>query len=331
MKFTNTLRTSLFTTVLALLLTISSFAQAPEKMSYQAVIRNADNALVTEQEVGMQISILQGATAVYVETHTPTSNTNGLVSLEIGLGTAISGSFTAIDWSADTSFITIETDPTGGTAYTITGTSQLLSVPYALYANTSSDTEAVAANTAKVGYTEALVSANTDVAANTAKVGVTTHAIGDTYGGGIVFYVYDNGQHGLIAATADQSTSIRWYGGSHTNTRARTDGVGAGSKNTAIIIANQGSVDGNAFAATLCNEHSVTVAGVTYGDWYLPSKHELNLLYFQKDVVGSFSSDYYWSSTEYGTVDAWIQSFNYGYQYFDSKSNTHLVRAVRAF
>ena len=78
-----------------------------------------------------------------------------------------------------------------------------------------------------------------------------THAIGDSFGGGIVFFVYDGGQHGLIAATTDQSASIRWYGGSYTNTRARADGIGAGLNNTAIIIANQGPVDGNAFAATV--------------------------------------------------------------------------------
>ena len=150
MKSTNSLRTSFYTTVGALLLTLSSFAQAPEKMSYQAVIRDASNTLVTNQQVGMQISILQGSTAVYEETQTPTSNTNGLVSLEIGTGTVISGSFTAIDWSSGTYFIKTETDPAGGTNYAITGTSQLLSVPYALYANTSSDSSAVAANTAAI-------------------------------------------------------------------------------------------------------------------------------------------------------------------------------------
>ena len=353
MKFTNSLRTSMYTTVGALLLTISSFAQSPEKMSYQAVIRNAANALVTNQQVGMQISILQGSTAVYEETQTPTSNTNGLVTLEIGTGTIVSGTFSSIDWSADTYFIKIETDPAGGTNYTITGTSQLLSVPFALYAKTSSDAGAVAANTAKVGYTEALVSANTDVTANTAKVGytealvsantdvaantlkvgVTTHAIGDTYGGGIVFFVYDGGQHGLIAATTDQSASIRWYGGTYTNTRARADGIGAGLKNTAIIIANQGPVDGNAFAATVCNEYSVTVGGVTYGDWYLPSKHELNLLYLQKvaGTVAGFSNTYYWSSTELDNNIAWRQHFSTGSKNFNTKDRTYNVRAVRAF
>ena len=159
----------------------------------------------------------------------------------------------------------------------------------------------------------------------------TVHFIGESYGGGIVFYVYDNGQHGLIAATADQSTGIRWYGGTSTNTRARADGVGAGLKNTAIIIANQGPVDGNAFAATVCNEYSVTIAGVTYGDWYLPSKHELNLLFINRVAVGGFSSGAYWSSSENANNSAWNQDFFNGYQSFFNKSYTYYVRAVRAF
>jgi hypothetical protein len=160
-----------------------------------------------------------------------------------------------------------------------------------------------------------------------------THYIGETYGGGKVFYVYDNGKHGLIAATSDQSTGIRWYGGSNTNTRARGDGVGVGLKNTAIIIANQGAVDGNAFAATVCNEYSVTVDGVKYGDWYLPSKHELNLLYIQKvaGTVGGFANNLYWSSTEGGYGNAWYQFFGDGLQANGSEDNAYYVRAIRAF
>lgn len=89
-------------------------AQTPEKMSYQAVIRNSSNELVSDTSVGMQISILQGnstGTTVYTETHTPTTNQNGLISIEIGSGTVISGDLSTIDWSSDTYFIKTETDP----------------------------------------------------------------------------------------------------------------------------------------------------------------------------------------------------------------------------
>jgi hypothetical protein len=88
----------------------------------------------------MQVSILQGSasgTALYVETHSAVTNTNGLVSIEIGGGTVTAGSFAAIDWANGPFFIKTETDPTGGTNYTITGTTQLLSVPYAMYAASS--------------------------------------------------------------------------------------------------------------------------------------------------------------------------------------------------
>lgn len=111
-------------------------AQAPEKMSYQAVIRNSSDALVINTTIGMQISILQGSasgTVVYTETQTPTTNANGLISIEIGTGTSFDD-LSAINWANSTYFIKTETDPTGGTSYNITGTSQLLSVPYALYA-----------------------------------------------------------------------------------------------------------------------------------------------------------------------------------------------------
>ncbi len=128
----------IFTILAAVLLTATLWAQSPEKMSYQAVIRNSSDQLVISQQIGMQISLLQGSasgTAVYVETQNPTTNANGLVSIEIGAGNVVSGDFTAIDWANDTYFIKTETDPTGGISYSITGTSQLLSVPYAKYAD----------------------------------------------------------------------------------------------------------------------------------------------------------------------------------------------------
>jgi len=126
--------------LMMMLISSSLFAQTPQKMNYQAVIRNGSNGLLTLTPVGMQISILQGSTtgtAVYVETQTPITNANGLVSLEIGSGTIGTGTFEGIDWAAGPYFIKTETDPTGGTDYSITGTSELLSVPYALHTETA--------------------------------------------------------------------------------------------------------------------------------------------------------------------------------------------------
>jgi len=123
----------------SIFLSLSSYAQAPQKMSYQAVLRNANNTLVSNTPVAIKVSVLQGSasgTAVYVERHTLTTNINGLATFEIGSGTIISGSFATINWASGQYFVKTETDPAGGTNYTISGTSQLLSVPYALYAKT---------------------------------------------------------------------------------------------------------------------------------------------------------------------------------------------------
>ena len=130
---------NVFTCLIAVVLPALLWAQSPEKMSYQAVIRDANDHLVTSETIGMQISILQGSvsgTAVYVERQTTTTNANGLVSLEVGTGIT-KADFSAIDWSNGPYFFKTETDPEGGDNYTITGTSQLLSVPYALHAKTA--------------------------------------------------------------------------------------------------------------------------------------------------------------------------------------------------
>ncbi|GGG56366.1 beta strand repeat-containing protein [Epilithonimonas arachidiradicis] len=115
-------------------------AQAPEKMSYQAIIRNNTGQLLANQNVAVRVSVLQGSaagTSVYSERITGTTNVNGLVSLEIGSGTVLSGTFNTINWGGNSYYLKTETDPAGGTNYTIAGTSQLLSVPYALYAKSS--------------------------------------------------------------------------------------------------------------------------------------------------------------------------------------------------
>src|ERR1700741_1746531 len=120
----------------ALFLSLGALAQAPQKMSYQAVVRDASNTLITSTTVGMQVSILQGSisgTAVYVETQNPATNINGVAAMEIGAGTPVTGTFSGINWATGPYFIKIETDPLGGTNYTISGTTELVSVPYALF------------------------------------------------------------------------------------------------------------------------------------------------------------------------------------------------------
>jgi hypothetical protein len=116
-------------------------AQVPQKMSYQAVVRNSNNQLIQNNAVGMRISILQGSengNAVYVETHVPIANGNGSVTIEIGNGTVVSGVFSAIDWSNGLYWIQTEVDPQGANGYSITGVSQLLTVPFAFYSDYSS-------------------------------------------------------------------------------------------------------------------------------------------------------------------------------------------------
>ena len=122
---------------LLLFVCISASSQSQNNMSYQAVIRNSSNNLITNQAVGMRISILQGSavgTEVYVETQNPISNINGLVTLEIGNGTPTLGTYNGINWANGPYFVKTETDPTGGNSYTVVGVSKLMSVPYALYA-----------------------------------------------------------------------------------------------------------------------------------------------------------------------------------------------------
>lgn len=128
------------TSLLFLTATFTLFAQSPEKMSYQAIVRSQDNKLVKSSPIGLQIIVHQGTaigTTHYQETHTATTNENGLVSLEIGTGTAQSGSFSTIAWENGPYFIEVKIDVTGGTTYSISGTTQLLSVPYALHAKSA--------------------------------------------------------------------------------------------------------------------------------------------------------------------------------------------------
>lgn len=287
----------------------SLFAQTPQKMSYQAVIRNSSNTLVTSTTVGMRVSILQGSasgTAVYVETQTPTTNLNGLISIEIGAGTLVSGSFSAIDWSNNIYFIKTETAPTVGTNYTITGTSQLISVPYALHAKTA----------------ESL----------TGSSGLT-HYIGELYQGGIIVSVWKSAgvEHGLIASLTDLSASQAWSNVTTTLIGPTAQNHLDGQINTNAIISQAGHTNS---AAKLCSDY--TSGG--YSDWYLPSLWELNQCFDEILIVNTvlgdingFSQSLYWASTELYNNNAWLIGFETGNYANYSKNNAYSVRAVRRF
>jgi hypothetical protein len=435
--------------VIAILFTIGAIAQAPEKMSYQAVIRNNSNDLIINTTVGMKISIVQGSQSgfeVYAENQMPTTNANGLVSIEIGSGTVLSGTFADINWEKGPYFINTEIDPAGGTNYKIQIINQLLSVPYALYSKTAGEVSLTPAqlaslkgdkgdkgadglttsvngvtqvggaitltkadiglanidNTADIvkpiskptqislnlkvdkvtgkglstsDYTDAEktklagiaagaeVNVNADwnatsgdalilnkptipAAANGSetKIGggtnikvtgagtfsnpyvVNTRAfvIGQSYQGGTIFWLDESGQHGLIAATTNLGLVVKNYIWSDPDINAMRDGIRAGIYNTERIIKSQG---GGVYAAQLCANYK----GGGYGDWYLPSKYELNLLYQQQNMVGGFAGDYFWSSYGDCSTCMWRQGFLTGTQTSSDAGDKANVRAIRAF
>ena len=123
---------------ISLLISINLSAQVPQKMSYQAVIRNFNSVLVTSAPIGIKISIIKETSPSvylisYVETQTATTNAHGLVSLQIGTGSVVTGTFTNINWATGPYLIKTETDLTGGNSYSVVGITELTSVPYSLY------------------------------------------------------------------------------------------------------------------------------------------------------------------------------------------------------
>ena len=145
--------------ILGLILSAITFAQAPNKMSFQTVVRNSQGKLVLNKSIGVRISILQSTstgTPVYVETHTKTSNVNGLLTLEVGTGTVTTGTFATINWSQGPYFLKTEMDVNGGTSYSITGVTEFVSVPYAKMSDnannaTTANSVKTVANGANVG------------------------------------------------------------------------------------------------------------------------------------------------------------------------------------
>lgn len=176
------------------------------------------------------------------------------------------------------------------------------------------------------------------------EVRIKPHFIGETYQGGIIFWLDDSQQHGLIAAKIDAnaSQSIQWQNGESGDrvTNARANALFAGLLNTQLIISEQTLDDQEGEFAALCaSQFAVQANGEDlcieetpcYGNWYLPSLYELSLLKTNLVGLGEFSSGLYWSSTENGVNEAWCMDLQAGTKSLCDKSNQALVRAIRAF
>ena len=299
----------------------TTFAQAPQKMSYQAVIRGSNNAIIGNRNAGMKISILQGSptgTVVFSEIHNSTTNANGLVTLEIGSGTEVIGKLEQINWANGPYYIKSETDPTGGNNYILSGEYQLLSVPYALFA----------------------YSAGT----------LNSHYIGELYGGGVIVSLWKDqlGEpHGLIASLNDIGSYIptvcldclKEY---QTSMKSLTNG-----KTNSLELLNNGSswiptqvpfqfscCDSNGNSTTTYTQVTTSIltaaqmcanySGGGFNDWYLPAVLEMeemkSSLFKISDVIGDggdFSGKLYITSTSSSSQN--INPFGHSQFYtFDS-------------
>jgi hypothetical protein len=324
-----------FFLIIILLFSVSAFAQAPEGFNYSAIVRDNTGDPLTNQSVSFRFSIIRGnvaGTVVYSETHNTTSNQFGQVSLIIGNGSVLSGVFANIAWGADAYFLKVELDRDGGSSYVEMGISQFLSVPYALYAKTAGSGGSSGAGEMNISAGNGIILSGTGTDSDPYTISEKTHFVGEYYGGGIVFYTYDYGKHGLIASLADQDRSIQWHNGVERYTNTTGNGIGKGEMNTALIIAQQTNDNPvGTFASKLCADYSITVDGLNYGDWYLPSRLELTYMFLRKDIVGGFANTIYWSSTEFSSVSAWGMNMAEG-SFFNIRKNTPCaIRAIKSF
>lgn len=300
-------------TLLAFAITFITSAQAPQGFNYQATVRNSSGSLITDQNVLFKFNIMlnsQTSLPVYSEMHQVQTDNLGQVNLVIGTGTPTTGTFTGINWASGTYYLGIELNT--GSEYVAMGTTQLLSVPYALHANTATST--------------------------TGTTGGFTHYVGELFGGGIVVSVWKTAgvEHGLIASLTDLSFGIQWTTPEFIQivigptAQSFRDGLA----NTNAIVAQAGA--GNDYAAGLCKAYNA--GGFT--DWYLPAINELkqceNSLQIVNEVLGDtngFQFSYYWSSTENYSDFVWVLDFANGDPTNDVKDNgsDKAVRAVRRF
>jgi hypothetical protein len=241
------MKQTLLTTAL-LITTVLAFAQAPQGINYQAVVRDAGGTIIPSQNVTLRFGILEtspNGTVVYQEMHLTTTNALGLVNLQIGNGVPTIGTFPNVDWGSDAHYLKTELDAAGGSNFTILGTQQMISVPYALYAETAGSTPD------------------------------TTHYVGEFFGGGIVAEVWNNGQNGLILSLDDLygGQSIG-FGDSAQISSLSLGSYFDGSSNTSTIVSALGTNSGIPYAAKECSDY--TSGGFT--DWFLPAAYHFSAI-----------------------------------------------------
>lgn len=310
---------TLLSTLCFLLLTLVVKAQTPPNaFNYSAVARNAAGQPIATTTIGIQITILKTSptgASQYSENHFVNTDAYGLFNLVIGAGAVQSGSMATIDWSNDNYYLKVGMDAAGGTNFLTMGTTQLLSVPYALYAK----------------------SAGTVAGGGTG--GGFTHYIGEEFGGGVVFHLWKDAQgveHGLIVDKTDLSTGQYWSNISSTLIGAQSSWDGLSNSNAIV-----GQAGHTSSASALC----LNSTNGGQSDWYLPSIQELNMLWNNYYTVArsltqisgatQLNRTNYWSSTEFITNSAYAFFFSLGgaevISKYNSQSSFLFVRAVRAF
>jgi hypothetical protein len=299
------------------LLTTAHAQVPPNAFNYSAVARDAAGDPIATSTIGIQVTILKTSptgASQYSENHFVNTDAFGLFNLVIGAGAVQSGNMATIDWSNDTYYLKVGMDANGGSSFVTMGTTQLLSVPYALYAKSAGS-----------------VNGNTGG-------GNFTHYIGEEFGGGVIFHLWKDAagtEHGLIVDKVDLSTAQEWSNVWDVEIGPAAQSSWDGLSNSNAIVNQPGHTSS---AAALCLNSS----NGGYTDWYLPSIYELNMLWNNSFTVAralsqipeaaQLATSYYWSSAELGTNYAWMFPFVDGDANLNYvKDYSFYVRAVRAF
>ena len=322
-----------------------AFSQSvPESFFYQAIVRNAIGQALDSQSVSVRVSILKGSetgNAVYVETHTATTNASGQIGLQVGGGIVLSGLMSQINWLAGPYFIKTETDTIGGSNYSINSISQIQSAPYALFAANGpagpQGPQGPVGGQGPIGLAGPIGQPGPKGPTGTPGNGGFTHYVGEKFGGGVVYHVYKDAsgaEHGLIVSITNQGVNKTWSNVINSPTNGKSSHNGLANSNA--VVAQTGHLSS---AARLC----LNFVSGGFSDWYLPSKLELQMiaknLYNINKSLSTISGaselfvpqdNYYWSSTEYTLETAW-RLYAGCYLKTISKANFASVRAIRAF